>query len=226
MTIEQRYLAAQFQDVYRVLRWRMKPLTLGHVCLLKRLNSPFLVIPGENEKPPLPGPGDLRVAIALCSRSYPAALRFIDSPLLKWRLRLMNCRPLAQGIIQMMRYLTAAMDIPDVWHDEDSGGRAAGAPFLQLVKLTHMLHLGKTELQTLCTPYAMARWDYVATWELQGALRIVSDQDIAAIERAKELAEKNKIAREGAGRVPSRGDAPGQGTGPATSPPSPPSREN
>ena len=90
----------------------------------------------------------------------------------------------------MFRYLAASRQMPECWSGQEDNARQAGAPFLQLVKLTQMMHLGKTEMQALCTPYALARWDYAACWELEGKLKIVSQDDRQAFERAKELSQK------------------------------------
>ncbi len=199
MTTVEQYLAAQFPDTYNVLGRRMAVFTLGHAMLLQRLKSPFVwERQSAEETPPAPGYGDLRLAIALCARSYPRALALAEgrpwrslwtAPVL-WRFVRCPRRRLLEGSVQMYRYLAAARQMPECWPSQDDNSRQAGSPFLQLVKLTQMMHLGKTEMQALCTPYALARWDYAACWEIEGRIKIVSQDDRQGFERAKELHDR------------------------------------
>ena len=179
------YLSALYPDEHRVLGLRLHPFTLGHALLLERLENPFLV--GGR----LPGLGDLRLALALCLRSYPRALALVEQPrrlrlaliLGTWRA---TARALPWGIAQMFDYIRVFQQHPDCWGGR-GGGRAMGTPFFQAVKLTHVMHLGKTELQALCTPLALALWDYAACWELLEKMELVSGADRDAMKALESI---------------------------------------
>ena len=175
------YLAALFPNRYRVLGIRLEHFTLGHALLLERLESPFMV------HSRVPGPGDLRLALGICSRRYPRAVRFANSRWLKWRLPMVNRSEVLPGAAQMFDYIREYQQHPECWSGR-GGGRLMGTPFFQAVKLTHVMHLGKTESEALGTPLGLALWDYAACWELLEKMELVSGPDrqaMAAIEAMK-----------------------------------------
>jgi len=182
------YLSALFPDEYRVLGIRMAPYTLGHAMLLERLGSPFVTgLPAAPEQRSaaqagarLPGRGDLKLAIALCRRSYPRALARVRRTLGigNWsfvieRPWLLDQETQLSGIAQLTDYIRAFQHRPATWN-ERPGGREMGTPFLLAVKLTQVMHLGKTDLQALCTPLSAALWEYACCWELQEKMQVVN----------------------------------------------------
>jgi hypothetical protein len=174
MQTDTQYLSALFPDEYRVLGIRMAPYTLGHAMLLERLGSPFVT--GAH----LPGRGDLKLAIALCRRSYPRALARVRRTLGigNWsfvleRPWLLDQETQLSGIAQLTDYIRAFQHRPATWN-ERPGGREMGTPFLLAVKLTQVMHLGKTDLQALCTPLSAALWEYACCWELQEKMQVVN----------------------------------------------------
>lgn len=164
----------------------MAPFTLGHALLLERLGSPFIGGPAR-----LPGLGDLRLALALCSLTYPRAVKLVGRPR---RLRLAlwvvgwtaRSRYLPAGTLQFFDYIRKFQNHPECWSGR-GGGRAMGTPFFQAVKLTLVMHMGKTELEALCTPLSLALWDYAACWELSEKMELVSSADRAAMETLETL---------------------------------------
>jgi hypothetical protein len=79
--------------------------------------------------------------------------------------------------------LSAAFHRPKHWQKDAA---TLGTPFLQHVKLTHMMALGKTELQTLCTPLAAALWDAMGSWELDGKTELAQEElleELSALKR-------------------------------------------
>ena len=173
MTNAEKYLQALYPDRCRVLGRRMKTLCLGHALLLQRLGNPFF-----GEEVLRPGCGDLALAMAVCGRSYPAALRLVRSRWLKWRLPVVLPELLLLGSIQFYGYLNTNNSSPKIWErNGQPGARRVRTPFLQQVKLTLMFALGKTEKQALCTPIAVAKWDHCAYWELHGAMELIDERD-------------------------------------------------
>src|SRR5438477_6397465 len=176
------YLRALFPDRYGVAGVWLKPYSLGHVFLLERIGSPFVDFDRD------PCLGDLRVALALCKRTYPEALRWLQSKSSGWRMPLKFCsqQTFLDGVAQFVDYICKSFTRPECWHGT---GRQQGTPFFQSVKLTLMM-LGKTELESLSCPLSKAIWDYTAYWELQERMQIVGKQDREAMKFAKSLSER------------------------------------
>jgi hypothetical protein len=187
------YLTALYPDQYLVLGRRMAHFTLGHALLLERLESPFMV------HSRIPAAGDVRLALAICSRRYPRACAFADSRFMKWRLPRVRSRDVLPGAAQMFDYIRAYQQHPECWSGR-GGGRLMGTPFFQAVKLTHVMHLGKTELEALCTPLSLALWDYASCWELLEKMELVSGPDREAM-RSLESMNNQPVNGNGSGRI-------------------------
>ncbi len=172
----------------------MAHYTLGHALLLERLESPFVTQESSNtpihqSSVPAPGPGDVKLFIALCSRPYPRALRLVASGALAWRLMMVRCPwlRLASAVDEILAYIQAFSHMPVRWEKEFE--KTPGSPPLQQVKLTLMSRLGYTQRQALCTPLALAFWDFFGLWELEGKVEL-TDQD--ALAAARETIEEAK----------------------------------
>jgi hypothetical protein len=177
------YLRALYPDRYGVAGVWLKPYCLGHVLLLERIGNPFVSLEREPEL------DDLRTALAICKRTYPEALKWIGSRFAPLRTPLLFCSHarFLSGVAQFVDYINSSFQHPDCWQGM---GRKMGTPFLQSVKLTLMMHLGKTELEALSCPVSLALWDYTACWELKDRMQIVGQQDREAMALAKSLSEK------------------------------------
>lgn len=176
------YLAALLPDTYRVLGISLQPFSLGHAFLLERLQSPFLI--GGRE----PLPGDLRRDITICTLSYPKAVKWVNARRAKWtmQLRWLTSERFQKGCWQFLDYLQKFHTHPQCWSHAGEG-RQLGTPFLQAVKITGMMHLGLSELESLCRPLSLAVWDYTAVWELKDKLQMINETEKQAMEFAKEL---------------------------------------
>ncbi len=176
------YLRALLPDRYGVAGVWLKPYCLGHVFLLERIGSPFVDFHREATL------DDLRIALAICKRTYPAALKWISRSAV-WRMPLRFCsqKKFMAGVEQFIDYVNKSFTHPECWQGQ---GRKMGTPFLQSVKLTLMMHLHKTELEALSCPVALAVWDYTGCWELKDRMQIIGQQDRDAMRLAKALAEK------------------------------------
>ena len=103
---------------------------------------------------------------------------------------LLDTATVLSGIAQFADYVKAFQHRPATWN-ERSGGREMGTPFLLAVKLTHVMHLGKTDLQALCTPLSAALWEYACCWELREKMQIVSQADRLAMAAVDALRKRN-----------------------------------
>src|SRR5439155_9870779 len=129
-----------------------------------------------------------RVELALCKRTYPCALRWLQSKSSGWRMPLRFCsqQTFLEGVAQFVDYINQSFSHPTCWQGM---GRKMGTPLLQSVKITLMM-MGKTELEALSCPLSKAMWDYTAYWELRDRMQIVGEQDREAMKFAKSLSEK------------------------------------
>lgn len=170
------YTTALWPDTHVILGHRLRPYTLGHALLLERLKSPFVTGAAA------PGLGDLKLALALCKRPFPRALALAQPPFpfspfplfARLALRYTRCpaRHFDRAARQFLAYLAAAYHHPKRWEKD---GAPIGTPLLQQLKLTLMMDLRKTELQALCTPLALALWDAMGAWEMQGNLQLADE---------------------------------------------------
>lgn len=194
MTTRESYLQAQFPDRFKVLRWRLQSLSLGHALLLEWIESPFVNAQRE------PGAGDLAFALAICHRDFGKAKRLVYS---RWRSFLIRRyvipqRDFVPACFSFLKYLEYFATGPKCWTPHGGGSR--GAPFYETVKITHVAKLHKTEAQALDTPLTLALHDYAAFWEMQQQFRIMGDADESILQLAKEVAE-NPNGRE---RIPNQ----------------------
>lgn len=115
---DQTFVNAVFARPPRVLRKRLRPFCVGHWFLLCVLESPF----AYRDAPALVS--DLALAVAICSRPYPAALRMLRTTRrCRWSeyFRGIRCRRLdmAAEAEAMREYIAAYTRFPDCWGDAD-----------------------------------------------------------------------------------------------------------
>jgi hypothetical protein len=184
----QAYASAILPDPCALCGVRLAPLTLGHMLLLHRVESPFVT--GAR----YPGAGDLLLAIILCSQPWETSARqWADGQLPRRirRLRLKAAITLRRSHTQAVQAFQAYIDEgtrgPETWTNRDNP-RTPGAPWLQSVALVQQIHLHKTESAAWATPVAQALWDQAAWAESQGHLQIMTEQDRALIRHATHLA--------------------------------------
>ena len=181
-TIKETYLAAQFPNRYRVLFWKLKPLSLGHALLLEWLESPFVTAAR------LPNRLDCALVIALCSRNLQQAERLARSRIIRWHLRrFMPFQFQAElAVLQIIRYTSHFRVVPQCW-ESTQGGRTCGTPFLEAVKITNMALLHRTEAEALALPLSLAIHDSSAIQELKGKIKIPNEAEYTAMAVEKSM---------------------------------------
>lgn len=187
LSAKESYLAAQFPDRFKVLFWKLKPFTLGHAMLLDWVASPFIT--GARAPDRL----DCALMLAFCSRSFRAAEKLARSRFLKLHIRRFAVPKFQTqaALVGLIRYAQHFSMSPKCWTNETTGGRLNGAPFLEVVKVTHMAFLHRTEEETLNLPFSLAIHDYAAFWELKDKVKIVSEQEESVMEVVRGLASRN-----------------------------------
>ena len=167
----------------------LRPLSLGHLILLHRVQSAF-VCEG------VPDYQELAIAALICSLTYEDGIAAIKDPstpkLLKrlgeritgirdWRVRfgLRKARviDLPANVAAFSSYLKDHSSIPHYYYTPGDF-KTVDCPQVQIVKVTLMrdLHLSDTEI--LNRSWAMCLWDYVTLRALKGELSIVAKDEI------------------------------------------------
>ena len=186
------YSAALFPDRIRAGGLLLQAFSLGHALLLQRLRSP---LDWSSKTDAKPGFGDLLLAVGLCGRPYPEALRWLDSSRMRYWMKWKGITRAAWfpfDLARFTRYLAQGWDGPRVWIRQGDGGRSH-TDFLHLIKLVLEVNFGRPEAQVLAMPLRAALWDFNAWLETQGTVEIWSAQDFELAQAAERMA--NEVGR-------------------------------
>lgn len=192
------YYKAAIPDPCRLLGLKLRPLSLGHLLLLRRVGSAF-VTGGR------PGYDDLALSVFICSQTYEEGCAALDDPELpafmaRWQRRLCNQFGLLYVIglrkeqpidlpakaLEFTEYMKAGSEHPDFTWNED-GGKAIDAPIEQIVKVKLMSCTALTESEILNRPWSLSLWDYITLKVLDGQVEF---SDAEEIEHAQAMAAK------------------------------------
>lgn len=187
MNTAEQFTAALFPDSYRVLGHRMQPFTIGHALLLERMRNPLVTLHRDA------GRGDLKLAIAICSRPFPRAEQLVQSRWIAAWLALIWCPfwKLNAGIQQFLAYRTNAERTPEAWtNDTENKSPRVKSPIAYRIRVWMITELGISPREAICTPLAIALHDYCVWAELQGALELYDDEDEEALDEAEQLAKR------------------------------------
>lgn len=179
-----RFVRALWPDRYRCLGRRLRPLSIGHLLLLRRLGSP-LVLGGT------PDAADIALAVFICSRPWRRALAAMRRPWLGIRLIPLGVRASwwsAKAVRGLTAYLRAGMAGPRWWpvHRPGCEPSEMRSPYWLTILVALEAEMGATSDQALDMPVALALWRVAALREREGAIQIVSDEEMAALARSPE----------------------------------------
>jgi hypothetical protein len=176
---------AALPEGWQILGERLKPLSLGHLILLHRYESAFVVggIPTE---------ADLVMSVLICSRTYEDAVDLIDSGQFSKEGRKLDkalkiCDDVESRCGWFNDYIMEGLDGPKLWQKEENKGKTLGAPPEQVIKCSLMSKLGLSESEVLNRPFSLSLWDVATLSEMDGNLRIYTDKDAEYQEQVKEL---------------------------------------
>ena len=180
------FYQAAVPDGWQILGVRLRPLSLGHLILLHRYDSAFVV--GG-----LPTPADLVMSVLICSRTYEDALDLVESGQFKREAKKLEkalklCGDEEARCKWFVEYMEEGLDGPKLWTKEKSGG-TFGAPPEQTVKVGLMSQLGLSETEVLNRPFSLCLWDMATLAEMNGTLKIYSQRDAELKQQAEELEE-------------------------------------
>jgi hypothetical protein len=178
------------RDDHVVLRRRLLPLSLWHLLNLEIAQSPYFL--GGS----FPTTKDLRLAVAVCTTSFPR-LPDLSGRRLIWNwLRTWNCRFLIETA-KFRAYLEDFNALPQLWRQEEKrtpGAReAVGLPWALAIVSGICGSTGWSAETAWNLPVGQAYWYHVAFAMQKGAgVDLLSEGEMLAIEKVR--------ARRAAGR--------------------------
>lgn len=198
MAQEEFYLAHEPEPT-RILGVDLRPYSLGHIILLSRLGSSF-VLGGE------PTLDDLAVTVFFCSLSYEEGRSVLctgkvdvqtrwgirrlslDDAMARWHRRIGEF-DFSEKVKEVEAYMKAGSRHPMVSskHGYNPDTLACDCPFVQEVKVVLMSRMHFKEAEILDRPWSKCLWDYYTLLMIDGDLRIV---DGTAIESAQSVADE------------------------------------
>jgi len=194
----------------QILGLKLRPLSLGHVIILHRIESAF-VCEG------IPDYQELAIAALICSLSYEDGLQALadaDTPRVlkllgeritgvnEWRVRLGLRKPrvidLEANIKAFTDYIQEGSRIP---HYSYTPGdfKQMDCPSVQIIKVALMRDLKFTESEILNRSWALCLWDHVTLKAMSGQVSMVDRSEVenaqATAERLAELVKAGKFNR-------------------------------
>jgi hypothetical protein len=183
--IEPFYLAAA-PEPRTILGLRLRPFSLGHVILLHRVESVFVIggVPDFN---------DLALSVFICSQTYADALKAFEDPTLpefmkRWHdkltgsdrllVRLGLSKPklldFSQLCARFSAYITEHSKIPN-YDFNPADFTEMHCPHVQQVKVALMRDMGFDEEKLLDRGWGLCLWDYVTLKAMAGTVKMISE---------------------------------------------------
>ncbi len=183
------FYAVAVPEQRQILGLQLRPLSLGHIILLHRVNSAFVSEGIADYK-------EVAIAALICSLSFEdgqACLTDSDTPKLlqllaekitgvrEWRVRFGLRKPrvidLPANISAFSNYFKEGSSIP---HYSFTPGdfKHIDCPSVQIVKVTLMRDMHFTEAEIMDRSWALCLWDFVTLRALKGEVSMVAKEEI------------------------------------------------
>ena len=172
------YFLAALPEPRRVLGVELKPLTLGHRLILQRAECSFVLGTEATF-------ADLVLGVAVCSRSYAAALRFLTPGLseriwLRWRgivtwLAVKRGYNLPAAAEAFRDYIAEACRMPHFSYEENDKAKPIRAPADAVLKVALQESLGYSADEALNLPYGQAIYEHLISNARKGHIELVDE---------------------------------------------------
>lgn len=198
MKSSQEFYDAAIPEPYTILGLRLRPLSLGHMILLHRIDSPL--VKGGNIII-----GDMAVAALICSRTYEDGIAALDDPslpskLIKWgyklthphRIAFWKYEPIDLKAISTLftDYIEYHTKVP-CYLTKNDDATSIGAPQEQLVKINLLMKLHLTESEIMNRSWRLCLWDLLTLKAIEGQLEFMDEDEIEQAQRlANEYAQR------------------------------------
>jgi hypothetical protein len=199
---------ARVPEPYRILGLKLKPLSLGRYCLLRRFDCAFV----SEEPDAIARPADLVLGVFICAQSCREFLELLSNgkfqiEIQRWGHKLFETGPWAKHLPKKLRrpkpfnyvekvalfksYLSDSVKIPKYWEEHEGDANSSGAHWTDCMEGVLRGELNWTEGEVNERPLSKAIGDYYKWMESKGAIHLVSDDEDA--EMAK-MAAANEAA--------------------------------
>lgn len=193
-----KYVRATVPEQYRILGVRLKPLSLGHLILMKRYECAF----AEDSTNTKAGVWDLLLGVAICSRSFQEFVDWFgdderrDAWLTEWYKSIMwECKNtkgwnILHKFTLFNSYRREGIEVP-LFFDESKTDdmKESGAHWIQNV-ITTLVTKGRfSETEIYDVPLAKALSEYFKILENEGLISFMTDWQIAEAQKAKEASK-------------------------------------
>jgi hypothetical protein len=185
---------AALPEPFRVLGRDLHPYTIGHDILLNLFESGFAI--GSSKGPTF---DDLLISVWICShKNYASVFDALCSPFTRLKIKAWGIRcglfDYGEAFDHFNKYIQANTAEPGYWIESRSnGGRPSGIPFSQFLKVTMRREFGMSESEALDTPYCQANFNYLTILETGGKIRLMSQEDMTAIQMANDPDIERKL---------------------------------
>lgn len=191
------FYRAALPEPFTILGVRLRPFSLGHAILFTRFDVQFL----QDDARPLES--DFILGLILCACRYEQAVEVFEDPdfdktVRKWRRKTKGV-DLDKAISLFYDYLNVHIGFLPFFCRPDGISATIEAPFEQVVRVTLMSKMHRTETDVMNMPYGLAVWDYVTLKAIEGNITIL-DRPAEALRRSaadafdKKWRERNGIA--------------------------------
>ena len=178
------YFTATMPEPWQILGLRLRPFSLGHYKLLRRFGCAFV---SETEAEATRE--DLLLGVLCCSMTVAEFGEFIEAPdfaeqVKAWgeKAGLFDLNSRAQ---MFKTYIEQQSVVPKYW--EEQAGKPSGAHWAQCLEVTLRSKLGWTQHDIDTQPLSKAFADYFKYAESEGAIKLMTPEEIAVIEASKEV---------------------------------------
>ena len=203
--MDDRFFAALFPCRHRILGFRLRPYSFGHLAALMAVGSPLVAEAGPAAEA---GAGDLLLALRVCRLpAYPLLAsedlrpRFVLDGLLRWWLERRPAR-LKRYVQAFVCYRDDHSSFPEFYRQEaidaeaPPSGRTLSAPALLARVCTLISRTSITLEQAWSMPLALPSWMIGTLDELDGApVRFSSEHDEDDLPPEEELSEEELYQR-------------------------------
>lgn len=170
-----------------VMGFRLLPLTLGHARVMDMLGCIQLR-----------DPGDVALAVLICSRPWNEALPWLRSWLFPlrmfvWRLYLRHWDPIVE-MRNLVAYFRRHTELPEMLSNEERSGGPSPIPAHQLIRTQLLARLGYSPDEIDGTPYLQALWDVHTLSVIEGRARML-DMTAADIEEREKAIDWDAVER-------------------------------
>lgn len=193
------YDKAAFPEPYTILGQRLKPFSLGHYILLRRLKSPFV-----SDKQEESSVGDLIVGVIVCSRNYSGASEIIcdfdKMEVEAQRVGELNSKSgVAENqneaiarIILFNKYVVDGSAMPGYFLDNEGDyDRKLNQHWSQSVLLSLISNCGYTRDEALNCPLSQAFFDHLAFMETEGSIKLMSEEELEEVRLLENMEGSN-----------------------------------